>query len=54
MSRSEHIQCDNDNCKSGKYFKQCGNGHDICSLCWIEWKDEPLCPICLENARLIK
>lgn len=50
MSREEVIQCDNPDCQGGKYFRTCGNGHDICSLCWV--KKGKYCPICLKKAEI--
>lgn len=52
MSESIHIQCDNELCKDGKFFKKCANGHDICSLCWIQKGKKYYCPICLKDAEM--
>jgi hypothetical protein len=52
MTREERIICDNENCKDGKHYFICGNGHDICSLCLVTLQKKEYCPICLELARL--
>lgn len=54
MSKEEIISCDNDNCQGGKYFRTCGNGHDICSLCWKRHYKKYYCPICLKKAELLE
>ena len=54
MAIEQNIVCDNDDCRGGKHFQVCGNGHDICSLCVIEKGKESFCPICFNKAKLLR